>query len=323
MTQLKEANLDSRLAGRIQSLGLTLLRIQPDTMPEALTPCSWLEQAVIASPTFRFALGQCVKTIEGNDTPLVPLLDGVSLFVFESRQSADSQGHTTRYAALFVGGELLGSSDLRRLCDQSGLDLEVTRSRAESSRLIGVAEAQRLATLLSWMQSDVEGLANHRGELSHLSEELANNYEELSLLYKLSCSMTLDQPPGEFFINACNELQEVSGLGWIALQLADDQPRLEELSGRMYTAGLDQGSESLQKLSRELIQRFAGRQEPVILDDCSTLHDIDAKIGKSMLVVPLVREREKPSGSFSVRTDSTANTSIRSMPNSVLRFVTA
>lgn len=194
------------------------------------------------------------------------------------------------FAVLMLGPEVIDSEMLRRHCDRVGLDWQATTSRIERDRLVTEAEARRIAMTLGWMHSDVQGIAVHRRELRHISEELANNYEELSLLYKLSCNMSLDQSPVEFFNNACVELQEVSGLGWIALQITDEQPRLQQLRGAIYTAGDIESTKPVRQLGRELIQKCDGNPNTTIIDDTSNMEGVARDVSDNLLIVPLVRE---------------------------------
>jgi putative nucleotidyltransferase with HDIG domain len=130
--------------------------------------------------------------------------------------------------------------------------------------------------------------------MQSLSSELGESYEELSLLYKLSCSMTLDQPPARFLIEACRDLQQVVGLRWMALQLNDD-PRFNALRGNLFTAGDSTAdNQTLNRIGLRLLEH-----EPQILASLMFESAADIRIpalrqlATHGLIVPLMFEGQR------------------------------
>lgn len=288
MNTLAANAVPRRLIERFEALGLPLLRIDPEGHAQCMGPCSWFERTLVQSSLFSRAAKTKLEARVNGDDASVTLFPGVDLAVLDSAQK--SENTADRFAVLMLGPQVVDGEMVRRLCDRAGLDWQATVGRIERDRLVSPAEAQRLALAIGWMNSDDRGLALHRQELHQLSEELANNYEELSLLYKLSCSMSLDQSPVEFFNNACEELQEVSGLGWIALQITEDQPRLQQLRGAVYTAGDISPQKPIRQLGRELMERYADSSNTTIIDDTREIEGVARHVGSNLLIVPLVRE---------------------------------
>ncbi|MEO0514516.1 MAG: HD-GYP domain-containing protein [Planctomycetota bacterium] len=282
------STISLKLVERIEALGLPLLRINAKGAAKSTGPCSWFERTVIESPLMARAIQTHQAKLQQNTSSCVTLFPGVFMVGLAVQEAAEATGDW--FAVLMLGPEVIDSEMLRRHCDRVGLDWQATTSRIERDRLVTEAEARRIAMTLGWMHSDVQGIAVHRRELRHISEELANNYEELSLLYKLSCNMSLDQSPVEFFNNACVELQEVSGLGWIALQITDEQPRLQQLRGAIYTAGDIESTKPVRQLGRELIQKCDGNPNTTIIDDTSNMEGVARDVSDNLLIVPLVRE---------------------------------
>lgn len=278
------------LAQRLEALALPLVKVSTAGNAQPIGDCPWFERLLIDSPVTAQAIRMQRSASEANAPSCITLGPGVQLVFLDAADHAATHPKADHYATLLVGPEVIESEMLQRICGHAELDLRATVQRIDTKRFVAPAEAERLALTLGWMRDDSHGLATYRSELMGLGEELANNYEELSLLYKLSCNMTLDQSPLQFFGDACTELQEVSGLGWIALQLTDDQPRLQQLRGTVYTAGSKSHSLALRKLGRELLKRYDGQQEPIILDDTSEFGALADCIGADLLVVPLVRD---------------------------------
>jgi HD-GYP domain-containing protein (c-di-GMP phosphodiesterase class II) len=123
-----------------------------------------------------------------------------------------------------------------------------------------------------------------------LSTNLSEVYEELSLLYKFSNSMTVDQPPAQLLAEACLELQQTAGLRWMALQLADE-PRLQDLAGRVFAAGsVGCDRAILARIGNSLMQRHA-EGTPLVVDDTASLEISGLPaLAKTLLVVCLLRE---------------------------------
>jgi HD-GYP domain-containing protein (c-di-GMP phosphodiesterase class II) len=140
------------------------------------------------------------------------------------------------------------------------------------------------------MQEDVSRAATRVAELDQLGEELAENYEELSLLYRLSAGMSLDQPADLFLQGACKEMQEVAGLRWLTLRLSPEVDRLQQLRGRSYDAGDRPEHCDLAALETRLRETYGHRTEPVILDKIDSLGPAGCVVRQNLLIVPLIRD---------------------------------
>lgn len=194
---------------------------------------------------------------------------------------------------LMMGDQIVEADQFYAVCDDQQLDYRAAAARLDPRQLITPDEAQRTAQMLAWMHEDVMHANRHVTELQTLSTELADSYEELSLLYKLSSNMIVDQPPEQFLTNACGELQQVMGLGWMALLLVDE-PRLDSLRNKVFYAGrVGHDSSVLASLGAQIMQRLGNRPEPTIVDDTRSLgiHGLE-HLADDLLIVPLRSERQ-------------------------------
>ncbi len=91
--------------------------------------------------------------------------------------------------------------------------------------------------LLSWLVESQQEADLARGETESLSVNLANTYEELSLLYLISGSMKVNQSPEEFFQTVCQNLLEVMHLSGAAAIVEADPSHGE--GGLLVRAGAD------------------------------------------------------------------------------------
>jgi len=145
-----------------------------------------------------------------------------------------------------------------RTCSQLGLDQEFAAGLCRRAARHDEAEAETLCQVLKWLIDDAQAKIVAREELTTLSANLANTYEELSLLYRISGSMKVTRTPAEFFENLCRELLEVMQLQAVAVVL---HPREHESDGeQVVTAGQPPvGPEQLTQIAlRYLAPRLSG-----------------------------------------------------------------
>jgi len=196
-----------------------------------------------------------------------------------------------RVAVLFTP-EVLASEQFTLIVDEAGIDRQSAIARWSNHALPSEADAQRMGRLLMWMNYDIEQQQNHDLEIDTLSQQLAETYEELSLVYKLSAGMTVTQEPQSFLGEALNELQQVVGLRWIVLQLNETDDRLGEMRGQLFVAGESPCTRArLSSIARQLMTRCGADSSPRIVEDITTL-GIESLHGlaQRLLMVPLVRE---------------------------------
>ena len=223
--------------------------------------------------------------------------------------------------AILLTQELLNCEQMHHLCDTRQLDWQSTISQIDTDGLLTQAEVQRFANMLAWMRDDSFELDRSTAELHDLSQELTETYEELSLLYKLSNNMTVNQPPNAFLIESIRELQQVLGLRWMALQVIDDEPRLGQLECQLFVVGsIDVDQSILSKLARQLMakqsadsrivspdhlaSRFSTEQDPLGMRHCtsqsfviedSTMLDMPMiqRVVRNLLAVPLIFDQRQ------------------------------
>ncbi|MEX0777607.1 MAG: HD-GYP domain-containing protein [Phycisphaeraceae bacterium] len=294
-TYLAPLALPDRLLQRLEALGLTVLCVAADGRCRPQGECRWIERVLVDAAPFAAAVQSAFAQLCETRGRCVEVWPGVWLLPLPShrrRRLPTNKEQQVVYATIVLGGELAISDQFRLLCDSAQLDAQVTASRLARERLCSAAEADRLAATLDWMQQDTQEIDRRCSELQTLSQQLGESYEELSLLYKFSTSMTLNQPPATFLTDACLDLQQVVGLRWMALQLVDDEPRLNELAGQIFTAGpVGCDEQLLKRIGGMLMARQSPGAAPLVVDDTQSLAMPHLnRIAKQLLVVPLARE---------------------------------
>ena len=236
--------------------------------------------AILQSSVFRSSLAPAGITLR-DGAATVPLWPGVSLAPLDA-------GH----AAILLTTDLLGSEQLHAVCDQAGLDHTATVQALRAQGLLTPPEADRLALTLGWLRDDATRADADADSLDSLGHELADTYEELSLIYKLSSSMALDHPAGAFFDEACADLHDTGGFNSVSIYLCGDEPRLGDLRGRLFTSGLEAApTDDVIHLAERLIADHGNARAAVPLDDVTALGTLARCIGARVMAVPLRTDR--------------------------------
>ncbi len=287
--------LPTRLRQRLRALGVTVLTVDSDGRTQPVDECQWFENTLRQAPVLVAALREAwpaLLEVQGLPVEMWPGLWLVPLPNPRRRRVNHDKRRQAMPVALLVTPEFLTSDQFHLLCGQCQLDYQLTLSRVNHDRLFSAAEVQRLAATITWMQQDVSEIDRRYHELQTMGTQLGESYEELSLLYKLSTGMTLDRPPMQFLSEACEDLQQTVGLKWMAIQLVEDQPALNELSGQVITAGpVGCDNLMLKRIGAMLMLRQGPGSPPLIVDDTGTLQIQHLpRLARDLLVVSLVRE---------------------------------
>lgn len=282
-----------RLRQRLSELGVAVVCIGPNGSGELIGPHRWEHELIVGSSLFTAAARSQLDSLTGTTGQLVSLWPGLGLVPLgtaNDRKTPDNPHDIAPViAAVMLCTDILGSEQFSRVCDTSEIDLRAASAKFDIDALMNKHEAQRLAQVIAWMARDAGDLGWRLNELHDLSWELAGSYEELSLLYKLSTSMVVDHPPQAFLQEACQEMREVVGLRWLAIQPAPTEPGLADLSVPVCVDSQSSfDPDDIRKVGPELFEAMRGRTEPVILDDARQLNIPGLeRFAHSLLITPL------------------------------------
>ena len=290
----------SRLTQRLEGLDITLVSITPSGRSSVVNPHRWIDQAIVGSPPFSQAVKQRLPALQGESNQAVQIWPGVWLApirVERDRRTGQASDSAPVLAGLLVGESFLESEQFALICDIQKLDRGASLSRIDRQALFAEREAVRLAKVLHWLEDDTTEIARRDVELRTLSQQLGDSYDELSLLYKLSAHMTVNHSPAQFLSDACQELQQVVGLRWLALQLTDDEPRLEGLEGQVFVAG-ETGSDLnlIKRFGHILMLQNLAADQPLVVEDTSDLGIPHLSQLANRLLVISLRRGDTPFG---------------------------
>ena len=177
------------------------------------------------------------------------------------------------------------------LCQQLGLDGEWLNHEASKTPAFDSSGIQHEARQLSNMLRDQLKLNGLEQEVESLSGQLANTYEELSLIYRLSSGMKVNRSAGEFFKQACLDVMDVidvRGMGFV-LRAESLEHRDPVLYG---TTSLPPGA--VHRLADQLIGHLKVRKSAVVVNDLKRdpAYQWLAAHAQGMLAVPLQRDEQ-------------------------------
>lgn len=286
--------MTDRLIERLTALQISAAMVSSNGSCVPVCDLKPIERMIVGAPAFRSTVARMWDQLAERAGQPVQVWPGVYFVPLPSQRRRRSQVavETQIPVAILCGHDLLDSEHMHLLCDQQKVDMTYALQTVDRTQLLTAAEINRMALSLGWMKQDSVELDRRVQELQAMSQHLAESYEELSLMYKLSSNMMVNQTPDSFLGNACHELQQVVGLRWMVLQIADQHDNLCVLAGQIFHAGeLPTGKRALKQIGLQLIEQVGQTADPVVLDDLSRLNIPGlSELAHHLLVVPLVRE---------------------------------
>jgi HD-GYP domain-containing protein (c-di-GMP phosphodiesterase class II) len=289
MTQAAFENL----AGRMRQGGLFVL---------ALTPDGTLQQRDGGADAFftRFVL-PVVQTSATQAKPLEPFVKDVnsaspiavhnhlpglllaSIPIVDKRQVVGVMLLAAKSHAFKLSEEVL------RACGRIGLDGIWLAQQAENVPAYGEEALTRQARLLLSMVRDQLRLGGLEQELETLSGQLANTYEELSLIYQLSGGMKVNRSAGDFFKGACLDVMPVMDVKAMGVVLRGEGAVRQPPVVYGQTAVPQQ---VVDRLGDALLEHFARRPGVLVINRLSREKSFGwlSDHARQILAVPLVRQ---------------------------------
>jgi HD-GYP domain-containing protein (c-di-GMP phosphodiesterase class II) len=213
-------------------------------------------------------------------------LPGVLLAAFpyvEKRQLGGILVLAAKSTAFKLNDEVIG------VCGRLGLDGVWLSQQADELPSYGEEALQRQARMMLAMVRDQVRLASMETEIESLSGQLADTYEELSLIYQISGGMRVNRRASDFFKQACLDVLDVMnirGMG-VSLRGAESMRHDPVIYGQV---ALPPGK--IFKLSDDLMQLLEQRKGPLLINNLAKDKNLAwlSDHGHSLLAVPLQRQ---------------------------------
>ncbi len=285
-----------RLGERLEQLGLTaaLFGAAGEPLAEPLWRSEFCHRLCRGDGSVLSAMGQLAnRACADNQVRSALAPGGCALLAAPVNQRRRQIGAVVACLPLH---QTCQSEEFHRTCSRRQLDAAAMANLAAPQLRFGSRELPLLGRLLGWMIQDEQANRSSRQELATLSDNLADTYEELSLLYRISGVMNVAQSTEAFFAKLCQEMLEVMQLEAAAAVLL---PRPHENCGeRVVTAGrLPLPAGQLGSLvEREVLPRLSRPPRPLV-DNQFQQTNPDRQHGiRHLLAVPLVAGNEHLGG---------------------------
>ena len=140
--------------------------------------------------------------------------------------------------ALYLTPEALDAEQFQTACQSARLDTETARRALRGIAWNPPEAAAATARMLRWTNEDQRTLGNNAQAVAGFSKQLADSYEEISLLYDLGGAMDQLVRPENFVEKACAELRETIPYRWIGGLFVNELPEGLRIGGRFIHVGL-------------------------------------------------------------------------------------
>jgi putative nucleotidyltransferase with HDIG domain len=181
------------------------------------------------------------------------------------------------------------SEDILRNCTRLGIDSSWLEQQANELPAYGEEAIQKQTRLLLSMVRDQMRVTSLESELETLSGQLANTYEELSLIYQVSSGMRINRRAQDFFKQACLDVLEVMEVLGVGVALS---PSTELKLDPVIYGDIVLPPGTVPQLAEKLMVVLEQRKSLLMINDLSKNKDFSwlAEHGKQLLAVPLQRQ---------------------------------
>ncbi|MCC6422653.1 MAG: HD domain-containing protein [Phycisphaerales bacterium] len=228
------------------------------------------------------------KLSTGAGTAIWQIMPGVILSAFpyiEKRQVAGAVVLAGKSGAFRLGEEVV------RVCGRLGLDGIWLNQQAEELPCYNEETITRQSRLLLSMMRDQLRLNGLEQELDSLSGQLANTYEELSLIYQISGGMKVNRQASDFFKQACLDVLEVMGVRGMGVALQGSTLRRQE---PVIYGSVSLAPGKVHRLADQLLADLTERKSALLINNLPADKSLSwmGEYATQILAVPLQRQEQ-------------------------------
>jgi HD-GYP domain-containing protein (c-di-GMP phosphodiesterase class II) len=242
----------------------------------------WLTDLLLSSPLLHRAVQDNMQHWLKQDSPVcIEACAGVWVAPVRQIKNKRTNGFGL---GVFITDELCEGEYFHALCQASNADVTMIRELIKSMNPISTNDVNRMSTLfqMAWSTSLQNESTQHTVE--SVGKELADSYEEISLLYTITSSMNSVNHPERFIELACNELLQTLPYGWVGVQLRIGD-RLPRIGNDLVFAG--NAPKNIASAVRSITNDI--ESSPII----STCNDSVAnRLGKATIIEPIINDGE-------------------------------
>ncbi len=212
----------------------------------------WLTDLLVRSPLFAMLLANAAQQWAEQLEPAV--LEPAPGLVLAPMPLSIRRRRVGYSVAVIFTSAILEAEQLAAMCQAAEQDLELCRCMIAALPPVSPNEVGRLVSLVRFAHEDHARLLSSGQAVERVGEQLAESYEEMTLLYNIIQSMTVRERPERFAALLCRELLGTLPYNWIGLQFASDRRRLRHLTGRLILAGQTDRNETQSQVRSASVQ---------------------------------------------------------------------
>ena len=268
------------VAAMLRTAGIAVVRCDPtgSIRRDNNRGEDWLVDLLLASPLVCGEIASHASTWNDDRDPSPQeILPGLWAIATADRVNRRVGGWAV---ALVVTDAFVGSEHLRAVCQGAQADATVIDEMLSSMPPASEQDINRLATIFHWAWAIQQQRSDDQEVIEDIGRELADSYEEISLLYTITGSMNSVNHPERLVELACDELLATMPYRWIGVQLfvGDRLPRPGK--DLVVRGELDLSESQVRSLVTELC---ADVDRETSLDACAAL-------GPATIVEPIVSD---------------------------------
>ncbi|MDB5297807.1 MAG: domain/GAF domain/HD domain protein [Phycisphaerales bacterium] len=272
------------LADRFRPAGLWLTAVGPDGGMTPVDPDApaFFQRYVL--PALRPVAGRAPAAVAA--AAGLPTVPGVALATL-ALPYTQVPGTTVLLAAR--AEDFILTPEVAGVCGRLGLDTAWLAAAAAELPAYGPAALARQADLVAAALADRARIGGLEQERDALSQQLADTYEELSLIYQLSGGMQVNRSAGDFFTQACQDVGQVMDVRGMGVALFVE---LQDCPAPCVFGRVALTTEEVRRLSGELLIALRGRPGPLVVDRLAGDRTFGwlAAHARQLLAVPLMRQ---------------------------------
>jgi len=187
-------------------------------------------------------------------------------------------------------GDFSLGEDLLRLCCRLGLDATWLRQQADILPAHSLERLANQAALFLGMLTDRLRQTSLELEVNSLSTQLANAYEELTLIDQISGGMRVNRRSTDFFRQACLDVMQVLGVRGMGVALRTEKTHEEPaLYGELVLS-----PDQVQRLAIQLLLTLDERKSCFLINDLAKDKAYGWLSGSAsrLIAVPLLRREQ-------------------------------
>ncbi|MCH8822463.1 MAG: HD domain-containing protein [Planctomycetes bacterium] len=291
-THLEQSALN-QATKRLRDAGLLLLQADSrgEIQAQQTKDSWWLSNLFCSSEIFCSALRGAAKTWQAQAQPqTISAFPGCWLSALPRMDRRNRIGYIV---IVIVTQEFVASEQLYALCQSAQMDFQLTRDQVIKLPPVGDNDVKRTLTLIKHTIEDQIKLTTSVDAVECVGQQLIDSYEEISLLYTITQSMTVVQHPVQFVTIVCEELLATLRFAWIGAIFEQDKDRLKKLAGSFTLIG-DTASpeEVICPLIGQLL-KMAHCDTPLVIEpDAKKEHTRFAVLGKTVVAFPICRDNK-------------------------------